>query len=84
MLYINHSGKHIEINFNMKIPFSPKSGKCIRSGKAVQALTHQCKSVSSVVYVKVYRPWMAGQLLPREMNVPDSVGPWPKATKYFN
>ena len=22
MLYINHSGKYIEINFNMKIPFS--------------------------------------------------------------
>ena len=22
VLYINHSGKYIEINFNMKIPFS--------------------------------------------------------------
>ena len=28
MLYINHSGKYIEINFNMKIPFQPSSVDC--------------------------------------------------------
>ena len=26
VLYINHSGKYIEINFNMKIPFSLSGG----------------------------------------------------------
>ena len=50
-----------------------ESSKCIRSGKAVRVFTHvlnKClnssasgntvrKSVSDVVYVKVYRPWTA-------------------------
>ena len=27
VLYINHSGKYIEINFNMKIPFQPSAVK---------------------------------------------------------
>ena len=28
VLYINHSGKYIEINFNMKIPFLPSGCVC--------------------------------------------------------
>ena len=32
VLYINHSGKYIEINFNMKIPFS-QIGSCPSSGR---------------------------------------------------
>ena len=37
MLYINHSGKYIEINFNMKIPFSAEpevSGRTPLSGQS--------------------------------------------------
>ena len=38
VLYINHSGKYIEINFNMKIPYTCFSGKNKKINSAILAV----------------------------------------------